>query len=1305
MSGDAIQRLGRALRSDDNRLDGLNALGKIDTIDETVAENLIDDIEYALGIESNAYTLLQLLRELQRIADQHPQIAATATSTIVKLTNGSIAKYEGDNPSESQKIGRCVEIIETILENTDPREQPLELHYRDVRDFVQKGEGTHRALAYRLMGRTATGEGVRVLLRDFSHELQPVKSARETAIREASTLVSDTLEASDYLPRTETIDSFSELYAAEYLTPTAEQLNTVQTIVFELVGEGEGEEEQLASAVARITRHDSEFARSLINEVVERLGTNPSQADEMWWLLRPCAEGAPEIVAEHAQVLAGELEGASRENQRYGLEVIYNLAERQSSVPAAFADPVLNLIEHSDREIVERALNTAGIMGFYPEPDQVAGLTTHNSSAVSAAAQRAIDNIRKKDSVHSHTNALRKTKTEIGLFGDGDGDIFLKRRTQTGKWVSVRLGEFREKIVKGVIERFARGENVPVVYPYYEPRDIVPLVIALTLEHANEDVQIGLHSPGSQTQWGMKGELREELGCYGLSDVPGEVISATPIPEVVPDAYISGGKMKDNSDGQGPGRIVISKDIPELESAPSLDLIVINATARSRIDDNGDLDSLEAAHSSANIVTAYSCYTRNDTEGRPRYGPPNGLESSSTIPDVDLVDSVIGAEVDDPESGSQNQLFVSNHSFDGETVSTVEPWRIGNDDVRAFSEEHEIEVEHIETERLSALFDQVFEESAKLRDVEDEGASSLIFSRQMFFERLPVPAKDYDEWIRDRLYDGDRYVPPLIQERIEDLDHKARSVERLEGVQPLNTSIKIFERIDDSLREDNPMFEALKRHIADARAEEQTLAIFSESPKNAQLLREVLSKYGLLEIGEDVSDIVRVVAPNDARNIGPHDTLLILGALHPENAGFYVHPRSRKTVVLTYDRSWATMIERHASKFVELLNGAIGSPDYTPFANPELVGDLPIVEEEEASENPTDSDSPKFDSPDGERTKAQILEEALRSVSGTTHREDSGRYERELRHFAVETDSDEKHQFTNHDTILRRRETSTGNDLQWVNPETLSKGDTIVTIPKEIQQDLWRRQLVELYEEELGSHQAIEDIELWHEALNSIWNRTHDELGRDRGYSDGEMYQTLYDWIDREVDEFDRTSQTVRKWFESVRNAESPMDLAEDPSLILGPRSYHDIRAIGEAFGHQTLTTRAEEIEGSMQAIRTINQHEGHDYRDKLRKEITGGQSEVAQAATFHRVTDIREGKLETTAESGGGNDNDIIEERVRELIEMAPTKNSELAEAWGYESGSELYQFLSTEFDEYYERNKDKLIVPTQQAKNLVDE
>jgi hypothetical protein len=155
----------------------------------------------------------------------------------------------------------------------------------------------------------------------------------------------------------------------------------------------------------------------------------------------------------------------------------------------------------------------------------------------------------------------------------------------------VRLGDFREGIVKTVIERINRGENVPVVYPYYEPRDIVPLVIALTLEHASENLQIGLHSPGSQTQWGMKGELREELGRYGLSDVPGEVISATPIPEVVPDAYVSGGEVKDNSDGQGPGRIILSKDIPELESIPNLDLILLNATARSRINDEDTVSS------------------------------------------------------------------------------------------------------------------------------------------------------------------------------------------------------------------------------------------------------------------------------------------------------------------------------------------------------------------------------------------------------------------------------------------------------------------------------------------------------------------------------------------------------------------------------------------------------------------------------------------------------------------------------------------------------------------------------------------
>jgi len=52
--------------------------------------------------------------------------------------------------------------------------------------------------------------------------------------------------------------------------------------------------------------------------------------------------------------------------------------------------------------------------------------------------------------------------------------------------------------------------------------------------------------------------------------------------------------------------------------------------------------------------------------------------------------------------------------------------------------------------------------------------------------------------------------------------------------------------------------------------------------------------------------------------------------------------------------------------------------------------------------------------------------------------------------------------------------------------------------------------------------------------------------------------------------------------------------------------------------------------------------------------------------------------------------------DRLRSIKERQPTKNGELCDQWGYDSGSDLYQYLSSNLDPYYERNDDSLIVLT---------
>jgi hypothetical protein len=60
--------------------------------------------------------------------------------------------------------------------------------------------------------------------------------------------------------------------------------------------------------------------------------------------------------------------------------------------------------------------------------------------------------------------------------------------------------------------------------------------------------------------------------------------------------------------------------------------------------------------------------------------------------------------------------------------------------------------------------------------------------------------------------------------------------------------------------------------------------------------------------------------------------------------------------------------------------------------------------------------------------------------------------------------------------------------------------------------------------------------------------------------------------------------------------------------------------------------------------------------------------------------------------------------ERLGDVVALQPTKNKELQERWGMESGSEVHGYLEGELKEYYYRDENSLIRATPEAAELVD-
>ena len=64
----------------------------------------------------------------------------------------------------------------------------------------------------------------------------------------------------------------------------------------------------------------------------------------------------------------------------------------------------------------------------------------------------------------------------------------------------------------------------------------------------------------------------------------------------------------------------------------------------------------------------------------------------------------------------------------------------------------------------------------------------------------------------------------------------------------------------------------------------------------------------------------------------------------------------------------------------------------------------------------------------------------------------------------------------------------------------------------------------------------------------------------------------------------------------------------------------------------------------------------------------------------------------------------DEAKARLADVVRLQPTKNKELQEQWGLESGSEVHQYLENNLKEYYYRDDNSLIRATADAAELVD-
>lgn len=820
----------------------------------------------------------------------------------------------------------------------------------------------------------------------------------------------------------------------------------------------------------------------------------------------------------------------------------------------------------------------------------------------------------------------------------------LSKRPEGGPAEQLEYTPAFRQTLDDLVSRFESGRNVPVVWPAYAPAVSVLLSLTLALEHVAEEFTVGLFSPGTQTQWGLKSEVRAEYDEYGLQLPDG----FTPISDLVPRASVRDGEVAvDDPGGTLDSTVVVSKKAGDVSLLAEQDCVVVQYYSQAKLDDREATDELLEDASSCPVVTAYSLYTKHETTGYPRYGPPGGLEETESLPSTRTLETVV-EDLDVPTGGRPLT------PFEREVVS--------------LADETDVEVREVRTddhEELLADLEATYEASKELRNDRMPAPANKVFSLHLFFERLPLPTTVYDEGIREQHRAGQptRYIPDTVTRRVRNLENYGGNVEEPGAIQRVFEAVDRLDRVADKLRDRNPIFDEVVEIVRDTERAGERVAVYAPS----KTIRAVLQRAIEDELRRLSDRTLSVVTSDTLRSIEDHDRLVFAGPQRPQEAGFYVHPRVDDVVVLTLDVEWASMIREHAEKYVQRLGESVGEPGNGLFAPPTVTRMSPTTDDEtdESGDEAEGEDGVSFagvrpgadmegapsdgggtppsrrDSP--RAADAAGLREAFEAAVTSEFSESGGNYDSTERvNYDVVTEDGETVQLSSEDRVFVKT-TTLDESYRWESPQRLETGDEIEVLDSSVEQELWATRLRQTYSDEMGGVDALATLERWDDALDETVEDWAIQMECD--LYDPEVLNAIAEAL-REAG-CNRNLGTIRGWFSSALDAPSPAELARNPRLTIGPRDVDDVRLVGEAFDRPELVENADRIEAAMKAIRRVNQMQGRDFRSELLSQMNSdAPTDVREGATRHVVADVvRSSEREESSETQSSDAEDLFDD------------------------------------------------------------
>lgn len=1129
--------------------------------------------------DDNAYTERMMWGALKSLATAYPWVVARQFETVV----GAIS-LDGDDVA-TEGFGSVVNVLfeqNTIPENVFRRSHANTLRQADPKECRQAA-----VYVYLQLG---TKNALENLLETADFEVDSVSSVA--------------------------IDAISEIIQNAIADLRVPELDPVDT-------------EEAALVVRFAAYNEVEYLHDYKSDLLELLGTVNADVAivGLSQLLRCPTIDTDDLVAELVDVV--EIDDGSHEET---VELVDGLERAEdafeSLVEAGRADSCLEyVIKHSEKwlsgDSVE--LHEHGLQQLRVLTERKPELVSEHVDTVASLVGADDDNSSLAREVLTRYGQARSTDTlsyvkewvrdrnggSIVAFLANTVGCIRYRRPGTTNYERVEIKDPTARALSSIADAANEERTMPVIWPSYEPRVAVLVGLELALRSLMTGNDVVVFSPGGKHHWGNKTELRKEYSNYAIDDSDSGPV---PISKTISHAIFKNGTTKSKSGGEADTNLVFSKKFRELRDASSLDTVVFNFGARTQGNYESELDELIESHPKVGFVPLYSDYTKHETEERrvPRYGPPKDLGDTDTIPGIDALEAAL-------ELRSCERSHISDFSTSLNRAAKLQ----------------QLTIRCVDDEGLLDYLEPGYSASTELREYDEDRAAGRIFSRQMMIERFPVPAERYDEWVyiqRDG-YFGPRTTTSLIDklnEQAEDIIGQAAVA------QNLFKTANALQRAREHIAQSNPLYDELCALLEESLSNGEDVAVFLPKKTWKRAAKEILLEDDVVSRSEIESGKVRFVTPDTARGLEHRDTMFLIGPQRPQYAGFYVHPSVDETVVVTYRDEWVSMIERNAEQVIETRNATTPGIDYSPYGVPDLSTELlyepePLEEatpEPEAPSAPAAPSEPSTAPTSNNTTSATTDREKLAELFDQSRSVDynsggSSRYDDWDRpKYDILTSGGKR--IERRDRVLRRRPNPSPSEgrYHWVSPRSLHEGDQIRIIDEDVFREHWNEWLNEIYEEELEETDTVRDLHTWHHSLSEVLEEGKAELGVD-DLTDKQIEQVLQ----RETRDIDREPETIWRWFESVEQAEEPLDLSRDPSLTIGPRRAEDIHALGHQLGIKDLTgDAAAQIEESMGRIRGVNVREGHQFRVHVKKQMNSlDDNEILEHSMLYEVSSVTE--------------------------------------------------------------------------------